>query len=204
MYCKKCKREIPSNAKFCGYCGHPVHKGKRTSLIFIAVLLLLISAALLTFLWWIPRYKEAEKMKQAFESGDMETINRLIFSWETKDLEDESTDGLNMLFERTSVSVEKVGINFITFVVTAPDMTDCNDIYTAETQDDFETTFAEHIRTTDEKEFIVSVPYKKQRGNVAIDYQTSEFINSITGGFLESYKTHYKKALDELREQVNE
>lgn len=204
MYCKKCKREIPSNAKYCGYCGHPVQKRKPTSLFYIAVLLLLISAAFLIFLWWIPRYKEAGKMEQAFKSGDMETINRLIFSWETKDIEDESTDGLNMLFESTTVSVKKVGINYITFVVTAPDMADCNDIYTAGTQDEFESAFAEHLRTTDEKEFIVSVPYKKHGGNVVIDYQTSEFINSITGGFLESYKTHYKKALDELREQVNE
>lgn len=159
----------------------------------------------------------ADEAAAVFSNGDVEEINRLVFGIEKTELNEkirgllEESDDENSqegiiadLFSRSTVSVNKVGIDTIEFEILSPDMEKVFQNLPGDCTELSETDLAEYINEyadkAEYKEYVVSVYYEKEGSEVVINFQNEKFINAVTGGMIDSYKQLYADAIEEYQE----
>lgn len=152
----------------------------------------------------------ANEVAEVFSSGDMESINHLVFGIsgaemdsETKELlEVEEPQGgvMEVIFSHTKVFANKVKKDTVEFSIIAPDMEKVFEELPENslefTEEDLLVYIKNYIDDTKAKKFLISVPYTVEGENVIIDYQNPEFLNAVSGGLFEAYKKLYFEALD--------
>ena len=161
---------------------------------------------------------EAQVVADAFTDGDMETINKTIFGTNGVEIDDglsdiwgeddQSQDGvLTYIFDLVTVKVKKTTDSTIEYEIEAPDMskvfvdmnTDADNLSEDELLDYIES-YAQNAET---KGTTASLEYILVDDTPIVNYQDEEFINAVTGGLLEAYKTLYSEMLKEYAEGVD-
>lgn len=160
--------------------------------------------------------ESAQKTVDAFANGDLEAINELVFGTEVIDVDDELTEiweedipkqegVLSDIFNLVTVEVKKITKNTIEYKIEAPDMS--NIFLDIDTENLSENEMAEQIRTyalnAKIKKTTVSLDYVLVDGEPIINYQDADFINAVTGGLLDAYKTLYSEMMEEYAKGVN-
>lgn len=154
---------------------------------------------------------EAKKIETAFSEHDVEEINRLIFGKKKSALEQQVEDEFGITFddqsgndtfnkdgfiakilERTTVTVGRIGKDSVKYKVSAPDMKDSlTGITDVESREELEKKLIEHITAAQMKETEVEVTFEEVDGNLVFNYQTEQFLDAITGGFITEYGELY-------------
>lgn len=163
------------------------------------------------------RREAAKEIEQAFAAKDIKAISHIIYPEyyieydamqefgmaPEEPVSNYENSMLNTIFSRTTISLTKIEEESISYRIKAPNMTGVFDNIS-----DFKTTdelrqnvinFANNAELTD---FKVSVPYTQMSSGIQIDYQTEEFINAITGGFLSEYQKLLNQMLSDLDFEV--
>lgn len=157
----------------------------------------------------------AQVVADAFEECDMATINEIIFGTSELEIDEELSDVwgetiepqegvLEYVFEHVTVKVKKITDSVVEYEVEAPDMEKVfGDIETNEA-DISEGELLEHIGSyvpdAETKETTVLVEYIFVDDEPILNYQDEEFINAVTGGLLDAYKTLYLEMIEEYAE----
>ncbi len=157
----------------------------------------------------------AERIVTAVEECDMKVINEIIFS----DLgtspdqqlvqgfgfpDDAEEEGiLSILFRYVTVTVERIEEDAIVYKITAPDFTEffTESFSVMESMDQSEILnfVAEFAASADKRSQTVEVSYKVEGERFKGNYNSKEFMDAITGGFLESYGELYRRMIEELK-----
>ncbi len=156
---------------------------------------------------------KANEIVDAFEQGDMKTINSIVFGANSLPVdeeaaEEESTGLLSHIFEAAEIKVKYTDVvnKQIVYEITAPDLSDIFDSIpedqAAMTEEEFERYVLEYIETADFVTTTVRLPYTDDGGMLEANYENPEFINAVTGGFLDAYKDVYQKAIEEYLEEL--
>lgn len=160
--------------------------------------------------------ESAQKTVDAFANGDLKAINELVFGTEVIDVDDELTEiweedtpkqegVLADIFNLVTVEVKKITKNTIEYKIEAPDMS--NIFLDIDAENLSENEMAEQIRTcalnAKIKKTTVSLNYILVDGKPIINYQDADFINAVTGGLLDAYKTLYSEMMEEYAKGVN-
>lgn len=165
--------------------------------------------------------EKASEVINVFSTGDINKINEFMLSSDKVEMNQElaaefgfagnskqNNGVLEQIFKRTSIEIEDVEKETITYKVTAPHMTDLfSDIQKIEATlraDNFEDYLSEYIEEAKLSETTVKVPYTMEDGEFNADYKSQEFINSITGGLFESYKGIYQEMLNDYSNGLEE
>ena len=162
--------------------------------------------------------ENAQVVADAFTNGDMATINKIIFATNKlevdKELSDiwgedaQSQDGvLTYIFDLVTVEVKEITDSTIEYKIEAPDMN--NVIVDIDTnaanmsQDELLQYIKHYAQNAETKDTTVSLEYILVDDEPVVNYQNEEFINAVTGGLLDAYKTVYSEMLEEYTEGVN-
>lgn len=184
---------------------------KRKTIIIISILIVLLLA--LTGCNGNVKLAEVKAQEAAdiIVSGDMEKINQIIFGHQNIEmdesveniLEDEKTEEngiLNEVFKRCTIEIEKVTRKQIKFQINSPDLSNLVDDSKEEmgsfSEEEILKYFKSYISEAELKTHNVAVPYTVEDDEVKINYKNKEFINAITGGFLESYQGAFQEMID--------
>lgn len=163
---------------------------------------------------------EAQVVADAFTDGDMEAINKIIFGTNGFEIDDglsdiweentQSQNGvLTYIFDLVTVKVQKITGSTVEYKIEAPNMSEVflnievDSNGTDISQDEilqYIKNYAQNAKTVDTT---VSIEYILADDEPIINYQNEEFINAITGGLLDAYKTLYSEMLEEYAEGVN-
>ena len=156
---------------------------------------------------------EAQVIADAFTDSDMETINKTIFGINEVEIDDglsdiwgenaQSQNGvLAYIFDLVTVRVKK-----IEYEVEAPDMSKVFIDMDTNTDNISEDELLDYIKSyvpnAGTKETTVSLEYILVDDEPIVNYQDEEFINAVTGGLLDAYKTLYSEMLEEYTEGVD-
>lgn len=219
MKCLKCGKDNPDNAKFCSGCGallqkqadvEPVKKRKTGKKKIWIVLIVLILAILLLGVYFLSKERKsvkeyAENVVEIFQNGNKEKIDKLVFGYQELAMEDENQkEGiLEKIFKNISIKVKRITGKEIQYEISSPDLSTFFDTLEKENKrlsaSEMESSLDKLIKETQRKEYVVSIPYEKKDGKIIANYRTEEFVNTITGGLLESYKEIYAKMLEEWK-----
>ncbi len=158
---------------------------------------------------------EAQVVADAFTDGDMETINKTIFGTNEVEINDglsdiwgedaQSQDGvLTCIFDLVTVKVKKTTDSTIEYEIEAPDMSkvfvDMDTNTTNISQDELLQYIKNYAQNVETKDTTVSLEYILVDDEPIVNYQDEEFINAVTGGLLDAYKTLYSEMLGEYTE----
>lgn len=161
---------------------------------------------------------EAQVIADAFTDGDMETINKTIFGINEVEIDEglsdiwgenaQSQDGvLAYIFDLVTVRVKKTTDSTIEYEIEAPDMSkafiDMNINADNISEDELLDYIKSYILNAGTKETTVSLEYILVDDEPIVNYQDEEFINAVTGGLLDAYKTLYLEMLEEYTEGVD-
>lgn len=155
--------------------------------------------------------ESAQCLTETFASGDMESINHMIFGtglaesdkpalqeWEAP--VDTGEGVLAQVFPYVTVDVEKTTRSVIKYKIEAPDMSRIFEDFEGDRQniseDDLLQYIKDYSKNTARRTTTVSLAYTVEEGNLIIDYQDEEFINAVTGGLLEAYRSLYSEMLE--------
>lgn len=161
---------------------------------------------------------EAQVIADAFTDSDMETINKTIFGINEVEIDDDLSDiwgenaqsqngVLAYIFDLVTVRVKKTTDSTIEYEIEAPDMskvfidmnTDADNISEEELLDYIKS----YVPNAETKETTVSLEYIFVDDEPIVNYQDEEFVNAVTGGLLDAYKTLYSEMLEEYTEGVD-
>ena len=161
---------------------------------------------------------EAQVVADAFTDGDMETINKTIFGTNEVEIDDglsdiwgedaQSQDGvLTCIFDLVAVKVKKTTDSTIEYEIEAPDMSkvfvNMGTNTTNTSQDELLQYIKNYAQNAETKVATVSLEYILVDDEPIVNYQDKEFINAVTGGLLDAYKTLYSEMLEEYSEGVD-
>lgn len=161
---------------------------------------------------------EAQVIVDAFQDGDMETINKTIFGINEIEIDEglseiwsedaPSQDGvLAYIFDLVSVRVKKATDSTIEYEIEAPDMSkvfvDMDTDATNISQDELLQYIKNYAQNAETKDITVSLEYVLVDDEPIVNYQDEEFINAVTGGLLDAYKALYSEMLEEYAEGVD-
>lgn len=166
--------------------------------------------------------ENAQLVVNAFSQSDMSTINRIIF--ETNDSANAEFNGdffddwrdnvglhqngfLENVFRRVSVKVNNITDLTIEYEINAPNLTDVfAELKSTSSSLDESELFQYIIDYMDESDRIttrVSLEYIFVDNELYIDYKNEAFINAVTGGLLDAYKSLYSEMINEYEEGVH-
>ena len=162
--------------------------------------------------------ENAQVVADAFTNGDMATINKIIFATNKlevdKELSDiwgedaQSQDGvLTYIFDLVTVEVKEITDSTIEYEIEVPDMSnvfvdiDTNAVNMS--QDELLQYIKNYAQNAETKDTTVALEYILVDDEPVVNYQNEEFINAVTGGLLDAYKTLYSEMLKEYTEGVN-
>lgn len=162
--------------------------------------------------------ENAQVVADAFTNGDMATINKIIFATNKlevdKELSDiwgedaQSQDGvLTYIFDLVTVEVKEITDSTIEYEIEVPDMSnvfvdiDTNAVNMS--QDELLQYIKNYAQNAETKVATVSLEYILVDDEPIMNYQDEEFINAVTGGLLDAYKTIYSEMLEEYSEGVD-
>lgn len=161
---------------------------------------------------------EAQVIADAFMDGNMGTINKTIFGTNEIEIDDglsgiwgedtQSQDGvLTYIFDLVTVKVKKITDSAIEYEINAPDMSkvfvDIDTNATNMSQDELLQYIKSYAQNAKTKDITVPIKYIIVDGEPIVNYQDEKFINAVTGGLLDAYKTLYSEMLDEYVEGVD-
>ncbi len=161
---------------------------------------------------------EAQVIADVFTDGDMETINKTILGTNEIEIDDglsdiwredaQSQDGvLAYVFDLIIVKVKKTTDSTIEYKIEAPDMSkvfmDIDTNATNMAQDELLQYIKNYAQSAETKQTTVSLEYILVDDKPIVNYQDEEFINAVTGGLLDAYKTLYLEMLEEYTEGVD-
>lgn len=151
----------------------------------------------------------ANQIVKSFESNDMEAINEAIFGEGEFSVDEELTDYyveeegegiISQIVAVGSIKVKHVDVinKVVVYDVTAPNMQTVLEDMPEEisTEEEFSTYIKEYIANADITTTPVSVPYTEDGESIVLEYENPEFINAITGGFMEAYQNAYKEMIE--------
>ncbi len=163
---------------------------------------------------------------EAINNNETDTVEMLIFNDESSTSEDErsnlenDTKGANeentiqespisLIIENTQISMGEIGEDTIEYSVVSPQMQEMFTAIQSElTQEDIlnltgealNEFVKEYIKIAPKVTTTILVDYEKVDDKYVFDYTNENFVNAITGGFLEAYSTLYNQMIDEYRE----
>ena len=155
---------------------------------------------------------EAQVVVDAFTDGDMEIINKTIFGTNEVEIDDglsdiwgkdaQFQDGvLTYIFDLVTVKVKKTTNSTIEYEIEAPDMSkvfvDIDTNATNISQDELLQYIKKYAQNAETKDTTVSLEYILVDDETIVNYQDEEFVNAVTGGLLDAYKTLYSEMLGE-------
>lgn len=161
--------------------------------------------------------ENAQEVADAFADGDIATINKNIFGTNEFEVDEELSDMwgetsksqegvLEHIFEHVTVKVKKTTENTIEYEIEAPDMKNVFMDLDASTADISEDELLEHIKSyaknTEITTVTVSLEYIIVDDKPVVDYRNEAFINAVTGGLLDAYKSLYEEMMEEYMEGV--
>ena len=161
---------------------------------------------------------EAQAVADAFTDSDMETINKTIFGTDEVEIDGglsdiwgedaQSQDGvLTCIFDLVTVKVKKITDSTIEYEIEAPDMSkvfiDMNTNADNMSEDELLEYIKSYAQNAETKETIVSLEYILVDDEIIVNYQDEKFINAVTGGLLDAYKTLYSEMMQEYTEGVD-
>lgn len=151
-------------------------------------------------------------LADAFHDDDMKTINGFILGVKELDVDEELSDMwgdtgesqegiLEQIFARVTLKIKKIYENTVEFEIESPDMskvftnikTDLDTI----TEDKLLQHITDYAESAEMKKTTVSLKYILVDKEVIIEYQDEAFINAVTGGLLDAYKTLYTEMMEE-------
>lgn len=161
---------------------------------------------------------EAQVVADVFTDGDVKTINKTIFGTNEVEIDDglsdiwgedaQSQDGiLTCIFDVVTVKVKKTTDSTIEYEIEAPDMSkvfvDMDTNTTNISQDELLQYIKNYAQNAETKDTTVSLEYILVDDEPIVNYQDEEFINAVTGGLLDAYKTLYSEMLEEYTKGVD-
>lgn len=157
----------------------------------------------------------AQKVAEAFNETDMDAINETIFgpdevkavgqNSDTQSETEESREGvLESIFRHVTIEVKKTTDRTIEYEITAPDM---RDVFagldfdkTNMSSDELLQMIKDYAQNAEKRVETVSLSYSLYDGKPIVNYKEEAFINAITGGFLDAYKSLYAEMISEYEE----
>ena len=161
---------------------------------------------------------EARAVADAFTDGDMETINKRIFGTNGVEVDDglsdiwgedaQSQDGvLTSIFDLVTVKVKKITDSTIEYKIEAPDKSkvflDMNINTENLSEDELLDYIKNYAKKAEMKGTTVSLEYILVDDEPILNYQDEKFINAVTGGLLDAFKTLYSEMLEEYMKEVD-
>ena len=161
--------------------------------------------------------KNAQEIADAFADGDMATINKNIFGINEFEVDEELSDMwgesiesqegvLTHIFELVTVKVKKATDSTIEYEIEAPDMKNMFVNLNTNTEKISEDELLQHIKdyakNAEATATTVSLEYIVVDDELIVDYQDEAFINAVTGGLLDAYKSLYEEMMEEYMEGV--
>lgn len=155
---------------------------------------------------------KAQVIADAFTNNDMETINELIFGTSKISVDDElsdiwgenyeSRDGvLTYIFDLVTVEVKEITDSTVEYKIKAPDMSkvfvDMNANADNLSEDELLDYIKSYAKNAETKDTTVFLEYILVEDELILNYQDDEFVNAVTGGLLDAYKTLYSEMLEE-------
>lgn len=162
--------------------------------------------------------ENAQIVADAFTDNDMETINKIIFKtdhfevdealWDIWGESTQSQEGiLTYIFELVTVKVKNITDSTIEYEIEAPDMSNMFATIDINTENFSEEELLEHIKSYAQnagtKTTAVSLKYVLVDDELVVNYRNEEFINAVTGGLLDAYKSLYSEIMEEYSKWVN-
>lgn len=153
--------------------------------------------------------EEAEKIVDAVETNDMDTLEQLFFGTDDIAVDEELADFFTSsstsendgiiakIIVQDSIKIKKITDEIIVYEITAPDLSNMlQDAMQEEnlTEDSFENYIYSYIEMAEKTKIEVEVPYTCQSDVFIADYTTDEFMNGITGNMM----TSYQKLMEEV------
>lgn len=165
----------------------------------------------------------ASEIVDAFAQSDINLINAVIFNTRTLNVDEELSDYfsdiqsdvqeesgiLTQIFAVDTITVKKINetSNEITYEVKAPDLSgtfsNLSDV-TNLTEADFEQYLLDYIQSADTVTTSVSVSYTYDGEVFFANYKTAEFVNAITGGLLDAYRSLYQEMVNEYFQEMED
>lgn len=161
--------------------------------------------------------ENAQKVADAFADGDMATINKNIFGINEFEVDEELSDMwgesiesqegvLEHIFEHVTVKVKKTTESTIEYEINAPDMknvfVDLNTNTANISEDELLQQIKDYAKNAETTATTVSLEYIVVDDKLIVDYQDEAFINAVTGGLLDAYKSLYEEMMEEYMEGV--
>ena len=161
--------------------------------------------------------ENAQEVANDLSNSDIGTINQIIFGtnefevdealsdiWEENDQSQEGI--LASVFELVTVEVKKVTESKIGYKIEAPDMSkvfdDIDINYSNISENELAEYIIEYAQDAKIKSNVVSLDYILVEDEPVVNYQDEKFINAMTGGLLDVYKTLYSEMMKEYTEGV--
>lgn len=221
VFCTECGQKLVSQEAFDRKSGNSKKK-KRMFYGFLGIFAVIIILLLcLYFLGYGKKHREvkesAQKLADAFAAGDMLTINESIFGDNEFEIEEELSEVwgesveapkgiLEDILGKVVITVKKITKNKIEYQVTAPDMKNVFKEFNMNEGDISKEELMEYIQhyvqNAGTKVTTVSLEYILVNDELIVNYQNEEFINAVTGGLLDAYKTLYSEMLEGYMEGV--
>ncbi len=157
----------------------------------------------------------AQKVAEAFNETDMDAINETIFgpdevkavgqNSDTQSETEKSREGvLESIFRHVTIEVKKTTDRTIEYEITAPEM---RDVFagldfdkTNMSSDELLQMIKDYAQNAEKRVETVSLSYSLYDGKPIVNYKEEAFINAITGGFLDAYKSLYAEMISEYEE----
>ncbi|MEY8387417.1 hypothetical protein AALC17_09000 [Oscillospiraceae bacterium 38-13] len=183
------------------------------------ILIISICIALITLVG-CGKQKEAVKdtvqtLADAFHDGDIKTINRFIFGANELAIDEELSDMwgntsesqggiLEHVFVQVTLRVKNISADTVEFEVEAPDMSNVFTSLKADsdsiTEDKLLQYIIDYAENAEKKTTMVSLKYIFIDEEAVVEYQDETFVNAVTGGLLDAYKSLYTEMIEEYAE----
>lgn len=154
---------------------------------------------------------EAAKIVEAVENKDMKAVEQMImgtgdfiadeelagFFTET---ESENNGIIAKIIAQDSIEMKKVTDEHIVYEISAPELSNIfQDVMKEEniTAETFEDYIYNYIETAEKVKIEVEVPYTYENEVFTADYDTSEFMNAITGNLITAYQGLIEQMIQE-------
>lgn len=159
--------------------------------------------------------KEAERIVEAVENKDMETVEAIILGTEDfvadeelavffEDSESGNNGIIAKIIEQDSIKVKKITDEHIVYEISAPELSNMFQDAMKEdnlTADSFKEYIYNYIVMADKTKIEVEVSYTYEDGVFTADYSTEEFMNGITGNLITAYQELIQQMIQENSEE---
>ena len=178
------------------------------------IIIILICIVLITLVGCAKRNEvvkdTVQTLADAFHDGDMKTVNRFIFGTNEFGINEELSDMwgdtseyqggiLEHVFARVTLNVKNMSEDTIEFEVEAPDMSNVFKNFESDsdhiTEDKLLAHIIDYAKNAETKTMIVSLKYILIDEEAVVEYQDKTFINAVTGGLLDVYKSLYTEMM---------